>query len=353
MVRNPGSYEATVRAGPSARLTLPIALDFMTTSVLIPSYQRPAQLMRCIESLRRQTVMPSEVIIVWQGQDEPTRDICEHSRSEWLKVVHCPSVGIVPAENAALRAASGEIVLLIDDDAVAPGRWLERHLVHYQDPTVGAIGGPADNFHPNGDPFPRRAVRPVGRLSWYGKLHGNMYDQNLAWRTNALEEVHHLVGYNLSFRRIALETFEAELLPYWQMFELDACLTIRSAGYRILFDYSNVVDHHPTNTAYEGGRQGDLAIKIYHGAYNHAFVLAKHSRGLQLAARMIYLLLAGSVGSPGMAAAALAVARYGRPVRELKILWNTWVHRIRGWRAGVKRRGVNTQGSRLLADSHA
>lgn len=326
----------------------------ITTSVLIPSYRRPTQLLRCLASLWRQTVKPSEVIVVWQGGDEATRDACEALRAgECLKVIHNPIAGIVPAENLALRTAAGEVIFLIDDDAIAPEHWIERHLEHYRDPAVGAVGGPADNFHPNGDPFPRRTVEPVGRLAWHGKLHGNMYDQDTMWRSRTPDAVDHLVGYNLSFRRTALETFETELKPYWQMFELEACLRIRSRGYRVLFDYANVVEHHPTNTAYAGGRHGDLSVKIYNGAYNHAFVLAKYSRGLQAAVRLSYLLLVGSVSSPGLAACALAAARYGHPVRELRILWNTWMHRVRGWRAGARVRTTRRRTAGLLAGSPA
>ena len=35
-----------------------------------------------------------------------------------------------------------------------------------------------------------------------------------------------------------------------------------------MFDYGNVVDHFPTNTAFIGGRDGDLQVKIYNPAYN-------------------------------------------------------------------------------------
>ena len=68
------------------------------------------------------------------------------------------------------------------------------------------------------------------------------------------EAVDHLVGYNMSLRRAAFDRFEEALRPYWQMFELDACLQVRRRGFRVMFDFGNVVEHHPTNTAYVGGR---------------------------------------------------------------------------------------------------
>ena len=107
-----------------------------------------------------------------------------------------------------------------------------------------------------------------------------MYDHPDEWSSREPRQVDHLVGYNMSFRRCAIECFETNLRRYWQLFELDVCLTVRDNGYRVMFDFGNVVEHHPTNATYAGGRDGDLQVKIYNGAYNKAFVLAKHSKGL-------------------------------------------------------------------------
>lgn len=311
------------------------------TSVLIASYRRAAVLERCLLSLAAQRVPPDEVLVAWQGDDVATRDAAlrtaEHT-SLRVRAVHCAAVGIVPAENAALATAGGEIVLLIDDDAAAPPDWIARHLTHYTDPTVGAVGGPADNFRLDGTPYPRRSVEPVGRLTWYGRTHGNMYDQPREWRARAPIEVDHLVGYNLSARRAALPRFEDRLRPYWQLFELDACLRVRARGYRVLFDFANVVEHWPTNPAFAGGRDGDLGLKIYNAAYNRAFVLAKHSPLVLRPVRLAYLVGVGSVGTPGLVAWPVATLRHGRPLRELGILARTVAAHLAGWRAGARAR---------------
>src|SRR5438270_13254725 len=101
----------------------------MTSSVLIPSYRRCALLGPCLHALARQTVAPGEVIVAWQGDDTPTRDRAEELARELplsVRTVHVAEPGVVPAENAALERAAGEIILLIDDDAVAPPDWVER-----------------------------------------------------------------------------------------------------------------------------------------------------------------------------------------------------------------------------------
>ena len=142
-------------------------------------------LARCLKSLKAQTCPPSEIIVVWQGHDSATRDLVEQVRHEMpclLRVLHEPEIGVVAAENAALEAADGEILLLIDDDANAPRDWVARHLSHYLDSSIGAVGGFAVNFNPDGTQFPECGVEPLGKLTWYGRVIGNMYDPAPEWR---------------------------------------------------------------------------------------------------------------------------------------------------------------------------
>jgi glycosyltransferase involved in cell wall biosynthesis len=316
----------------------------MTTSVLIPSYRRPHFLVRCLRGIATQRQPPDEVLVVWQGDDTATRDAAQALASELpfcLHVLHSPQTGVVPAENTALDASRGEILLLIDDDAVPPPDWVERHVAHHADRSIGAVGGPADDFFEDGAPFPKRQVEPIGRLTWYGKPVGNMYDHVPDWRTRSPIDVDHLVGYNMSLRRSAFSRFEESLRPYWNMFELDACLQVKSNGFRVLFDFGIVVEHHPTNTAYVGGRHGDLTIKCVNPAFNHAFVLSRRTRVFARPIQMLYLLLVGSVGAPGLVSSVVALSRFGNPKQELSLLFECCRAKLQGWRAGARARRLD------------
>jgi GT2 family glycosyltransferase len=314
----------------------------LTASVLIPSFHRGPRLRTCLLSLAAQTVSPDEVIVVWQSDDTATRDLAESCRPEInfpLKVLHSPTAGVVPAENTGLDAATGEILLLIDDDAIAPPDWLARHLAFYEsDPRCGAVGGPAINFH-DGAAQPRRAVEPIGLLTWYGRHVGNMYDHVDAWRSRPPRRVHHLVGYNMSLRRAAIDRFEGGLKSYWQLFEMDACLQVTANGFDVWFDFANVVEHHASSSAYKPGRDQDLDIRIFNFAFNEAFVLSKFSGGWRRPARLAYMILAGATRAPGMLACGYAILKHGRPAHEWMILRKTWRSRLAGWAAGRVARG--------------
>lgn len=314
----------------------------MKTSVLIPSYKRGIKLRTCLLSLSKQTVRPSEVIVVWQDDDTSTCEMAESCYGQIdysLRVFHSPVRGVVPAENTALDAAIGDIIMLIDDDAIAPSDWIEKHLSHYlRNEKIGAVGGSAVNIQ-DGVPLPRRAVEPVGVITFAGSMLGNMYDHIDEWRSRPPRRVQHLVGYNMSLRRIAFDRFEDNLLSYWQMFEADACLQVAARGFDVVFDFGNVVEHHPSNPTYHPGRHGDLQIKIFNPAFNYAFILAKHTKWYRWPAVWAFFLLIGRTGMPGVATFLNGVRRYGNPRLELKILFNTWRHQVRGWVAGMRKGG--------------
>lgn len=316
----------------------------MTTSVLIPSFQRCALLERCLRALAGQTVPPDEVIVVWQGDDTATRDHAEalgRALALPLHLVHITEPGIVPAENAALDQATGEVILLIDDDAVAPIDWVARHLAHYADATVGAVGGPAVNRDAQGNRFPVRAVEPIGTITWFGRFIGNMYDQPDDWRARPARDVMHLVGYNMSLRRSAFDRFEPALKRYWQLFEADACLQVRARGYRVRFDPAIVVDHGAgvgSASAYAPDRTGDLAVRVANAAYNLGFVLGKHSPAALRWVRWLYLMGVGTTWMPGPLLLPLSMVRYGHPLRELAVARMAWANKRVGWRAGRRAR---------------
>ncbi len=308
-----------------------------TASVLIPSYNRPSYLGRCLDGLAAQEHPPEEVLVVWQGDDLATRDAAEARIGTVpfpLRVLHSPERGVVPAENLALSASTGEVVLLIDDDAIPPPDWLGRHLDFYSDPTVGAVGGPARSFTPEGQAFPLHDREPTGALSWFGRPMGNMYDHPPQWRSRPPRQVVHLVGYNMSLRRRAVDRFEPALRPYWNKFELDACLQVAARGYRVIFDYANVVDHHPTNTAYTGGRSGDMTVKYINPAYNHAFILSRWSPARLRPWRLAYLMLGGTRDHAGLLMYPLAVLRYGNPAKESLLLVRRLRATLEGWSHG-------------------
>jgi glycosyltransferase involved in cell wall biosynthesis len=296
-------------------------------------------LRRCLAHLNQQSAPPDEMIVVWQEDDVETRDaaldFCDRVKYP-LKVLHSAAPGIVPAENIALDNASGEILLLLDDDTLPHSHWIAQHLVHYADPAIGAVGAPVRNHHPDGCRYPVRRPAQLGRVRFYGRTIGNLFDLPPEWSARPLIQVDHLAAGNMSIRRSAFSNFEAGLKPYWQAFELDVCLQAKARGFRVMFDCGNSIDHHPTNSVFQQHRNGDLGLKVLNAAYNQAFVLAKHSMQPCRAVRLLYLLCVGSVAVPGLIGFFVAVQRSRKVWLEVKVLGGAIRSYLAGWTAGSR-----------------
>lgn len=105
-----------------------------SVSILIPTRNRSSILARCLAALPvgTQGVERPEVIVVDDCSDDSTSEVIEgFARSSGWQV-HClrqeRPLGANAARNAGLKVARGEVIVLIDDDAIVTEGWLENLL---------------------------------------------------------------------------------------------------------------------------------------------------------------------------------------------------------------------------------
>jgi glycosyltransferase involved in cell wall biosynthesis len=189
-------------------------------SVVVCTRNRAARLGECLAHLADQAVAPHhldarhdgegdsdrgdrgiEVIVVDNGSTDGTAALA----AAWCgddprrrRLVSEPVAGLSRARNRGIGAARGDVVLFIDDDAVAPRGWVAAHLAAYdRDPGVAAVGGPVALRWPDGRP-----AWLAPRLDhWFSALdHGD--------RAIAFPPPHGPYGTNMSVRRAALDAVE-------------------------------------------------------------------------------------------------------------------------------------------------
>jgi GT2 family glycosyltransferase/glycosyltransferase involved in cell wall biosynthesis len=127
-------------------------------SIILCTYNRRNLVLSALASLRRQTLPYNtfEVIVVDNGSSDGTsgavRTYVSAGRHQDKKTddtwkVVClsePQNGLAYARNTGLLAASGEIAVFLDDDAIADQRLLERLWQAYQETDADAIGARVD-----------------------------------------------------------------------------------------------------------------------------------------------------------------------------------------------------------------
>jgi len=115
----------------------------MYVSVIIPTYKRAWALPHVLSSLARQDVKPSEVIIVLKPSNDNSEEIIkEFMRDLNIRIV-LQERGYAPMAYAlGINEARGDILLFIDDDAIAHPEWVKRYVNLFNKlEDAGAIGG--------------------------------------------------------------------------------------------------------------------------------------------------------------------------------------------------------------------
>ncbi len=92
----------------------------MTISVIIPIYGRVELLGPCLKALCHQTLLPTEIIVVDDGNNEPTaeaiKNICTAYSAKYLRA--SPQGGASAARNRGMRTAEGDALFFCDADVV-------------------------------------------------------------------------------------------------------------------------------------------------------------------------------------------------------------------------------------------
>ena len=114
-------------------------------SVIIPTRNRADRLKGTLRSLAQQTFEHSrfEIIVVDNGSRDTTRDVVTEFGKEFgaVRYVYNGSPGLHVGRHHGLRAASGDILVFLDDDIEAFPMLLSSVSASFEDPNIVLVGG--------------------------------------------------------------------------------------------------------------------------------------------------------------------------------------------------------------------
>ena len=209
----------------------------------------------CLDSLDRQLTSGSngdadrfDVLVVDNGSTDGTGAwLVDWAQAdpERRRVVPEPVAGLSRARNRGVAEATGDVVLFLDDDALAPRGWVAAHLAAYRrDPATTAVGGPVVLTWPDGRPH---WLTP-GLEHWYSALdHGDdagpfpqpdgPYGANMSVRRSALDEAG---GFAERLGRRGRSLLSGEEAELWQR--------LWASGGTIVYDPATLVLHRVAAT---------------------------------------------------------------------------------------------------------
>jgi GT2 family glycosyltransferase/tetratricopeptide (TPR) repeat protein/2-polyprenyl-3-methyl-5-hydroxy-6-metoxy-1,4-benzoquinol methylase len=210
--------------------------DWGLTSIVVVTWNELPYTQLCIESLRKYTHLPYELIVVDNGSTDGSLDWLR-SQADVRLIANPTNLGFPKAANQGIKAANGENILLLNNDTVVTPGWLRRMLERlYSRPEVGMVG-PLSNFvsGPQQIDVPYKNLIELDGFAWdWGKTHRGQS-----------ESIDRLVGFCLLMKREVIE--KIGLLD--ERFEMgcfeddDLCRRALEAGYELLICKDAFVHH--------------------------------------------------------------------------------------------------------------
>jgi len=236
-------------------------------SVVVPVHNGELWLRDAIAAILAQSVRcPCEVLLVDDHSTDRSSSILdEFAKHPSIRIVSAPGRGAAAAINAGVRAANHGLIAQVDQDVVLQPGWIERLLVAFDDPMVGAAQGYYLSA-PGAGLFAR--VMNLDLEQRYARIDNDtdhVCTGNSIYRAEAL----HRVGL-----------FD-ETLGYG--YDNDVSYRLREAGYRLRID--------PAARAVHRWREGfvEYLTQQYGFGYGRIDLVAKHPHRA-----------AGDAVSPGM-----------------------------------------------------
>ena len=131
------AVDRQIAAGPPARPS-----PDMSVSIVLPTCNRPDDLRRCLAALRAQRPERRMEIVVIDNRPGPASPTPAVVREfDDVCLIEEPRPGLSYARNAGFAAATGDILVAIDDDVTVPEGWLERLVAPFARPEVMAVTG--------------------------------------------------------------------------------------------------------------------------------------------------------------------------------------------------------------------
>src|SRR5829696_2051925 len=223
-----------------------------SVSVVVPTYRRPTDLVRCVDSLLAMGYPRLEVIVVDNAPQEPETAalVAERFSAEpRVRYLREWTPGASRARNLGVRSARGEVVAFTDDDVVVDRHWIAA-LTHalVANPDVDCVTGLV---------MPVALDTPV--QLWFEQFGGfnRGHDQrvfDLGDRRGDTLLYPYTAGAlgglgNVAFRRSALrqpDAFDVTLGPGTPAFgaeDQDAFVALLRAGGRLLYEPAALVRH--------------------------------------------------------------------------------------------------------------
>ena len=214
----------------------------MQVSIIIPTYNRVKALDECLDSIISQTILPKEVIIVDDSDNNEIENLIEHRKDQFnennitLKYIrNKKEKSSAIARNIGIEYAAGDTILFLDDDVVLDMEYISEILSVYDEyPNAFGVQGYITNS--NLSNF-RNRINRLFFLGYHEKSKCRVLPSTYTsypFLLNGIIPCQWLSGSNQSYKKAILENFKYDENLKRHSYKEDVDLS-----YRIYKQYPN------------------------------------------------------------------------------------------------------------------
>jgi GT2 family glycosyltransferase len=212
-----------------------------SASIVVINWNGALFLDVCLKALLAQVTAEDEIVVVDNNSTDNSVPLLRSHFPDVKVICNERNLGYAGGANTGLRAATGDVLILLNPDIQVHEGWLAALKDALKDERVGVAG--CKLLYP-GDEIIQHAGGiinlPMALPDHYG------YRQRDEGQWNQTREVDYVTGAALALRRCVLDEvgfFDQGFHPaYYE--EADFCLRVRRAGYQVLYVPKAVATHH-------------------------------------------------------------------------------------------------------------
>ena len=225
-----GNYHRVVREEPD---------EWPKVSVIVPTRDHAEMLAECITGLLERTDYPDLEIMIADNEsiEAKTEAFFTQVTERGVRVVPSPGpFNFSRINNAAAREATGDILLFLNNDVTVIDRaWLKEMIVHAARPGIGAVG--ARLLYPDGTIQHAGVVLGIGGVAGHIHCHAAADDAGYFGRLVLTQDISCVTAACMAVPKAVFAQvggFDEENLAV-AFNDVDLCIRIREAGYRIIW----------------------------------------------------------------------------------------------------------------------
>lgn len=243
-----------------------------SVTVVIVNWNCGDILVKCIDHLLVQTVLPTRILIMDNGSsDDSLKNIPQNDRIEVCRLGS--NLGFAAANNRAISLCDTKYIALLNPDAFPKPDWLERLLAAGDSyPEIAAFGslqlcdedteivdGTGDSYHVSGRVWRNRHHMQLSVTDFQNREIFSPCAAAALYRRDAINEI---------------GGFDEDFFCYIE--DVDLGFRLQLVGYKSMYIHDAIVNHVGSSTT--GGQHSDFAV--YYGHRNLVWTFVKNMPGI-------------------------------------------------------------------------